>query len=119
MTQPQQFTPARRVVVAPPRALANRDGSESEHLQTAPNRKRGAPFAAISQPISAPGEVAPAQPGIMPIRQVLIALFTCLLISVLLDARGIVHSGLGMPDGIERSATLFIGNAASWASDRT
>lgn len=46
------------------------------------------------------------------IYHVLASLVIALLLSMLLDARGIVHAGNGMPDGFARKATLAVGNAA-------
>ena len=55
---------------------------------------------------------APDDPNRSPttsIYRVLITLTTALLISMVFDARGIVHSGNGMPDGPQRSAALVVG----------
>jgi uncharacterized protein len=46
------------------------------------------------------------------LRAMLITLVTCLVLSIVVDAQGIVHSGHGMPDGIERTVTLDVGTAA-------
>ncbi|MBV9282713.1 MAG: DUF459 domain-containing protein [Chloroflexi bacterium] len=44
--------------------------------------------------------------------RVLLALAICLLLAVLLDARGIVHSASGMPDGPMRTASMALGRTA-------
>jgi hypothetical protein len=50
---------------------------------------------------------------------VLIALATCLVLSVVIDAPGLVHSAHGMPDGAERAVALQVGQDAAAVGDLT
>jgi len=73
-----------------------------------PGRPRGPAFSA-----RAPSDRSPTTS----IWRVSISLATGLLLALLLDARGVVHSGEGMPDGPVRSVTLAVGSKALWAAE--
>jgi hypothetical protein len=55
----------------------------------------------------------------VPVGHVLVALATCLLLSVIVDARGLIHSAQGMPDGPERTIALRVGQAGQAIGDST
>ncbi|HWE60513.1 MAG TPA: hypothetical protein VHB98_02265, partial [Chloroflexota bacterium] len=60
-----------------------------------------------------------ASENVTTVRRMLFAVMTSLLLALVLDARGIVHSGDGMQDGPMRTVTLTVGNAALWIAEAT
>lgn len=53
------------------------------------------------------------------IGRAMLAIAVCLLVSLVMDAQGIVHAGQGMSDGPMRTATLDVGNPALDIADFT
>src|SRR5712691_3302708 len=51
--------------------------------------------------------------------KVLLTIGIALLLGLILNARSIVHDAAGMPDGIMRNATLYVGDKALSVADAT
>jgi hypothetical protein len=101
----------RQVVIAPPQPLAGRPSLGHSPLP--------APSASAADGTGQPAvQSDDAASPTTTIVRVIFVLWLSFALALLLGARGIVHAGKGMPEGMERTVTLAVGDAALQAAQR-